>query len=204
MVQGQELLIFIEGLLGARIQGANQAFDELTILVAIEDLETVLRILRDQGRFSQLMDICGVDYPGREARFEVVYHLLSLAKNERLRVKVCTAGRIPSVIHLYSCANWYERELWDMLGIVVDQHPDLRRLLTEYQFEGHPLRKDFPVMGYVEVRYDENEKRVVHEPISLEQPFRAFDFVSPWEGTLPAALTSAGTDAQQQTPQKKG
>jgi NADH-quinone oxidoreductase subunit C len=135
------------------------------------------------------MDICGVDWPERPERFEVVYHLLSLSRNRRVRVviQVAEGGSVPSVAGLWPCATWYEREAWDMYGIVFEGQTDLRRLLTDYGFEGHPLRKDFPLTGYVEVRYDEERKQVVYEPVKLMQDFRNFDFLSPWEGmtTLP-------------------
>jgi NADH-quinone oxidoreductase subunit C len=131
-----------------------------------------------------LVDVCGVDYPDRPERFDVVYNLLSLKLNQRIRVKVTTDedSAVPSVTAVYSAAGWFEREAWDLFGIYFADHPDLRRLLTDYGFEGHPLRKDFPLTGYVEVRYDEDQKRVVYEPVRLKQEFRSFDFVSPWEG----------------------
>jgi NADH-quinone oxidoreductase subunit C len=131
-----------------------------------------------------LVDVCGVDYPDRPERFDVVYNLLSLKLNQRIRVKVTTDedNAVPSVTAVFSAAGWFEREAWDLFGIYFADHPDLRRLLTDYGFEGHPLRKDFPLTGYVEVRYDEDQKRVVYEPVRLKQEFRSFDFVSPWEG----------------------
>jgi NADH-quinone oxidoreductase subunit C len=131
-----------------------------------------------------MIDLCGVDYPDRPQRFEVVYNLLSLKHNHRIRVKVATDGEnpVPSITGIYSAAGWFEREAWDLFGIYFADNPDLRRLLTDYGFEGHPLRKDFPLTGYVEVRYDEDQKRVVYEPVKLKQEFRSFDFVSPWEG----------------------
>jgi NADH-quinone oxidoreductase subunit C len=133
------------------------------------------------------MDVCGVDYPGRAERFEVVYNLLSLTHNRRIRVKVHTDADtpVPSVTPVFSSANWWEREAWDLFGIYFINHPDLRRILTDYGFEGHPLRKDFPLTGYVEVRYDEDQRRVVYEPVKLPQEFRSFDFLSPWEGIQP-------------------
>ena len=135
-------------------------------------------------QFEQLIDICGVDFPERAERFEVVYHLLSIRKNLRIRVKLSTdeATAVRSVIPLHPGANWFEREAFDMFGILFSGHPDLRRLLTDYGFQGHPLRKDFPLTGYVEVRYDDEKKRVVYEPVKLNQEFRSFDFESPWEG----------------------
>jgi NADH-quinone oxidoreductase subunit C len=131
-----------------------------------------------------LVDVCGVDYPSREERFEVVYNLLSLRQNHRVRVKVTTDEDtpVPSVAEVFSSANWFEREVWDLYGVFFADHPDLRRILTDYGFEGHPLRKDFPMTGHVEVRYDDEDKRVVYEPVRLPQEFRSFDFLSPWEG----------------------
>jgi len=158
----------------------------LTITARADRIVAILTFLRDEGnfKFAQLSDICGVDYPGRTKRFDVVYHLLSLKYNIRIRIKVQTDDElpVPSVVGVYPCANWYEREVWDMYGVMFDGHPDLRRLLTDYGFQGHPLRKDFPLSGYVEVRYSEEERRVVYEPVKLQQEFRAFDFMSPWEG----------------------
>ena len=146
----------------------------------------MLTYLRDDPSllFKQLVDLCGVDHPDRPERFEVVYNLLSLRHNRRIRVKVATDenGPVPSVTSVFSAANWYERETWDLFGVYFSDHPDLRRLLTDYGFEGHPLRKDFPLTGYVELRYDEDQKRVVYEPVKLKQEFRSFDFLSPWEG----------------------
>ncbi len=161
-------------------------YGELTITVKRESIVDVLRFLRDdsQTQFWNIIDICGVDYPQREERFDVVYHLLSPRVNARIRVKVSTDEEkpVPSVTGLYPGANWFEREAWDMYGILFSGHPDLRRILTDYGFEGHPLRKDFPLTGYVEVRYDDEVKRVVYEPVTLRQEFRDFDFESPWEG----------------------
>ena len=134
-----------------------------------------------------MIDVCGVDYPDRPQRFEVVYALLSVSLNHRLRVKVSTDEDtpVPSVVGVYPSANWFERETWDLYGVFFADHPDLRRILTDYGFDGHPLRKDFPLTGYVEVRYDDEQKRVVYEPVKLTQDFRTFDFLSPWEGLLP-------------------
>jgi NADH-quinone oxidoreductase subunit C len=168
---------------GAR---ATVAFGELNLDVSAGRIVEVLRFLKDDSRFRflQLVDICGVDYPQRLPRFDVVYHLLSLHLNQRVRVRIRTdeATAVPSVIGVFLAANWFEREAFDMYGILFSGHPDLRRLLTDYGFDGHPLRKDFPLTGHVEVRYDEVEKRVVYEPVKLMQEFRAFDFLSPWEG----------------------
>lgn len=161
---------------------------ELIIWAQAPAIVQVLTYLRDeaQTRFKSLVDICGVDYPAREKRFEVVYNLLSVKHNLRARVKVETDAEtpVPSVTSVFSSANWYERETWDMYGVFFADHPDLRRMLTDYGFEGHPLRKDFPLTGNVEVRYDDEQKRIVYEPVSLPQDFRNFDFVSPWEGML--------------------
>ena len=163
---------------------AQVAFGELTLVAPRERIVEVLKALRDQFQFQQCLDVCGADYPDREERFEVVYHLLSLTRNARVRVKVTTdeVQPVPSVIEVYPSAGWFEREAYDMYGMVFEGHPDMRRLLTDYGFEGHPLRKDFPMTGYVEVRYDEEQKRVVYEPVKLTQEFRTFDFLSPWEG----------------------
>ena len=165
----------------------HDAFGEVTVGVAADKIVEVLRMLRDDARcqFEQLMDIAGVDYPERAQRFEVVYHLLSPRLNQRLRVRIAAdeATQVPSAIPVFPNADWYEREAYDMYGILFSGHPDLRRLLTDYGFQGHPLRKDFPLTGYVEVRYDDEKKRVVYEPVKLTQDFRTFDFESPWEGT---------------------
>jgi NADH-quinone oxidoreductase subunit C len=164
---------------------------ELVLRVRREGLLEVMRLLRDRPDFAfeQCMDICGADWPERPLRFEVVYNLLSLTLNQRIRIIVSTdaATPVPSVVGIWPCATWYEREAWDMYGIVFEGQTDLRRLLTDYGFEGHPLRKDFPLTGYVEVRYDEERKQVVYEPVTLTQDFRNFDFLSPWEAmtTLP-------------------
>ena len=176
--------------LGAEMVGAlgveaQVAFGELTLVAPRERIVEVLTTLRDQFGFQQLLDLCGVDYPDRKERFEVVYHLLSMTRNARLRVKVSTdeTQPVPSVISAYPAANWFEREAYDMYGMLFSGHPDMRRLLTDYGFEGHPLRKDFPLTGFVEVRYNDELKRVVYEPVQLRQEFRNFDFLSPWEGT---------------------
>ena len=165
--------------------------DELILWVPRTAIVPVLTYLRDDPRclFKVLVDLCGVDYPERTERFEVVYNLLSLKHNRRIRVKVTTDEEtpVPSVVGVHSTAGWFEREAWDLYGIYFSDHPDLRRILTDYGFEGHPLRKDFPLTGYVEVRYDEDRKAVVYEPVHLTQDWRTFDFMSPWEGitTLP-------------------
>lgn len=161
---------------------------ELIIHVSRAHIAEILLKLRDNPAtaMNQLMDICGVDYPERPERFDVVYNLLSLKHNLRLRVKVQTdeVTPVPSVVSVYSAAGWFERECWDLYGVAFSGNPDLRRILTDYGFEGHPLRKDFPLTGYVEVRYDDEQKRVVYEPVKLVQDFRNFDFLSPWEGML--------------------
>ena len=160
--------------------------DEITIEGRVTTLLKMLSFLRDDAKcqFKQLIDLCGVDYPDRNPRFHVVYHLLSCRHNQRVRLKVATSevDPVPSIVKLFSSADWYERETWDMFGITFSDHPDLRRLLTDYGFDGHPLRKDFPLSGFVEVRYDEEKKRVVYEPVHLTQEYRQFDFMSPWEG----------------------
>jgi NADH-quinone oxidoreductase subunit C len=176
----------IESTVGTNLVASGIARGELTIVVPPHMIVRVLTYLRDDPamQFKVLLDICGVDFPDREERFEVVYHLLSMRHNQRLRVKVMTdeTRAVPSVIGIYSAAGWFERETWDMYGILFADHPDLRRLLTDYGFEGYPLRKDFPLTGYVELRYDDEQKRVVYEPVELRQDFRNFDFLSPWEG----------------------
>jgi len=168
------------------VTGFKVEFGELTLEAAALRIREVLTQLRDDPslRFIQLVDLAGVDYPDRARRFDVVYHLLSLHKNRRVRVKVQADEDtpVPSAVGVHPCADWFEREAFDMYGIVFDGHPDLRRLLTDYGFVGFPLRKDFPMTGYVEVRYDEEQKRVVYEPVKLTQEFRQFDFLSPWEG----------------------
>ncbi|MGB3457207.1 MAG: NADH-quinone oxidoreductase subunit C [Litorimonas sp.] len=168
------------------IRNVSVANGELTLSVRRASLPTIIAFLRDDPicRFNQLIDLCGVDYPARARRFEIVYHMLSMAHNTRIRVKCTTDEDTPvmSIVSLFPNADWYEREAFDMYGIVFDQHPDLRRILTDYGFEGHPLRKDFPLTGFVEVRYDEERKEVVYEPVVLQQEYRSFDFLSPWEG----------------------
>jgi NADH-quinone oxidoreductase subunit C len=174
--------------LGPDLIHSEKAYGELNLEVYGGAIVRVLTILRDHPDclFKQLIDLCGVDYPDRVPRFQVVYHLLSVHHNIRIRVKILTDAEmpIPTVTPIYNSANWYEREVWDLFGIPFGEHPDLRRILTDYNFEGHPMRKDFPLTGYVEVRYDDEMKRVVYEPVKLEQDFRNFDFLSPWEGIL--------------------
>ena len=182
----QDIGDVIAGALGAAVLESEVRLGELTLTVQREAIVKVLTYLRDDVncQFKLLVDVCGADYPERPERFEVVYHLLSLTQNARVRVKLTTdeESPVPSVTGIFSSAAWWEREAWDLYGIFFSGHPDLRRLLTDYGFEGHPLRKDFPLTGYVEVRYDDEQKRVVYEPVELTQDFRNFDFLSPWEG----------------------
>lgn len=177
---------YVAEALPQEVLGTEIEFDELMVRARRDLIVKVLTFLRDDVncRFQQLMDLCGVDYPEREKRFEVVYNLLSLTHNMRVRVKVETDEEtpVPSVSGVFSAATWWEREAWDLFGIYFSEHPDLRRIMTDYGFDGHPLRKDFPLTGYVEVRYDDEQKRVVYEPVKLTQEFRTFDFLSPWEG----------------------
>ena len=176
--------------ISASLAGAALEHDisrgELTLCVDAGKIVSVMRTLRDDPRFEfkLLIDICGVDYPQREKRFDVVYHLLSITRNRRLRVKLQAdeATAVASIVEVYPAANWFEREVFDMYGVTFSGHPDLRRILTDYGFSGHPLRKDFPLTGFVEVRYDDEVKRVVYAPVQLQQAFREFDFMSPWEG----------------------
>ncbi|MFK5980949.1 MAG: NADH-quinone oxidoreductase subunit C [Rhizobiaceae bacterium] len=182
-----ELAPYILSELGDKILSHETTFGDFCLHISPDDLLACLRFLRDdtQTRFISFIDICGVDYPERDQRFEVVYHLLSPNQNARIRLKLVTDEEtpIPSVTGIYPGANWFEREAYDMYGILFTGHPDLRRLLTDYGFDGHPQRRDFPLTGYVEVRYDDELKRVVYEPVELRQEFRNFDFLSPWEGT---------------------
>ena len=194
----RELLEYLKDSLPAEIAGSSLIKGELSVVVRRESLVRFLTFLRDDVncQFKMLLDICGVDYPDREERFEVVYHLLSLSHNNRIRLKVAVGEdqAVPSATSVFICANWWEREAWDLYGIPFSDHPDLRRILTDYGFEGHPLRKDFPLTGYVEVRYDDARKRVVYEPVKLTQEFRSFDFLSPWEG--PQTLLPGDEKAQ--------
>lgn len=170
--------------LGAMLIDAVEAVHEISLTVARDRIVDALRLLRDAHAYQQLMEIAGVDYPDRAERFEVVYHLLSLTRNHRIRVRVSTDedNAVPSVTGLWPNAGWLEREVFDMYGVVFSGNPDLRRILTDYGFRGHPQRKDFPLTGYVELRYSEEEKRVAYQPVQLSQEFRSFDFMSPWEG----------------------
>ncbi len=173
--------------LGSKLLSASVAFGELTLFCEATEIVDVVTFLRDdpECRFVCFIDVCGVDWPAREKRFDVVYHLLSPYKNTRIRVKVEADDEtpVPSITGVFPGALWFEREAYDLFGMLFTGHPDLRRLLTDYGFEGHPLRKDFPTTGFVEVRYDDEAKRVVYEPVRLNQEFRNFDFLSPWEGT---------------------
>jgi NADH-quinone oxidoreductase subunit C len=184
----KELGDYITGEIASHVTRSESVVGELILWTTPASLTPLLTFLRDNPRcqFNMLVDVCGVDYPEREQRFEVVYNLLSLPHNLRVRVKLATdeATPVPSVASLYRTAGWFEREAWDLYGIFFSNHDDLRRLLTDYGFEGHPMRKDFPLTGYVEVRYDEEQKRVVYETVKLTQEFRSFDFLSPWEGML--------------------
>ena len=182
----QKLTITVRKVLGKDCLEASEQHSELTISVESTRIAEVLQKLREDPAtaMTQLMDVCGVDYPERPKRFEVIYHLLSLPHNWRLRVKVETEENtpVPSVVGVYSAAGWFEREVWDLFGVKFTAHPDLRRILTDYDFEGHPLRKDFPLTGHVQVRYDNEKQRVVYEPVKLTQEQRDFDFSSPWKG----------------------
>ena len=182
----QALVEHVSAALSDAVLATEIRAGELCCRVEREALSRVLQFLRDDPRcgFTVLCDICGVDYPDRPLRFEVVYNLLSMRHNQRIRLKVSTDEEqpVPSAVDLFSCAGWWEREAWDLFGIYFADNPDLRRILTDYGFEGHPLRKDFPLTGYVEVRYDADQKAVVYEPVRLQQEFRNFDFLSPWEG----------------------
>ncbi len=174
----------LAGALGAMLVARKEEYGELVLTVQRDQLENALRLLRDEHEYQQLMEIAGVDYPQRPERFEVVYMLLSVTKNHRIIVKVSTdeATAVPTVTTLWPNAGWLEREVFDLYGVRFAGNADLRRILTDYGFEGHPFRKDFPLTGYTELRYSEEEKRVVYEPVELAQDFRSFDFMSPWEG----------------------
>jgi NADH-quinone oxidoreductase subunit C len=197
-LQAQETMLTPLGaeMVGALGVDAQLAFGELTLIAPRERIIEVLTALKDRFGFQQLIDLCGVDFPDRAERFEVVYHLLSLTRNARVRVKVTTdeAQPVASAVAVYPCADWFEREAFDMYGVLFSDHPDMRRILTDYGFQGHPLRKDFPMTGYVEVRYDEAQKRVVYEPVKLTQEFRNFDFLSPWEGAEYPATVLPGDE----------
>jgi NADH-quinone oxidoreductase subunit C len=185
------------------VRGVSIRLGELVAHADRDRLAELMTAVRDQPRFAfeQLMDLCGVDWPERAERFEVVYNLLSVSLNQRLRIIVTTDAvtPVPSVCTIWPCATWWEREAWDLYGIVFSGQPDLRRILTDYGFEGHPMRKDFPLTGYVEVRYDEERKAVIYEPVKLTQDFRDFDFLSPWE-----AITTLPGDEKVHTTREKG
>jgi len=182
----KELGGYIRDNLGSSVVDAYVRLGELSVEIERAEVLRVLKFLRDDAncQFLTLLDVCGVDYPDDDERFEIVYHLLSMTHNTRVRVKLRTDEDTPvdSATGLFNAANWWEREVWDMFGVAFVDHPDLRRILTDYGFEGHPLRKDFPLTGYVEIRYDDEQKRIVYEPVKLTQEFRSFDFLSPWEG----------------------
>ncbi len=182
----QELGDYIAHTVADRVLDHYVALGELIVITEPNSIVPLLTFLREDERcqFTQLTELTAVDYPTRARRFEIVYNLLSITKNLRIRVKLSVEedAAVPSVIDVYPAANWFEREVWDMYGVHFKNHPDLRRILTDYGFEGHPQRKDFPLSGYVELRYSEDQKRVVYEPVQLNQAYRSFDFLSPWEG----------------------
>jgi len=184
--------------LGTAVLQMTIDLGELSVLVPRTRIAEVLDTLRDDPviAMNQLMDVCGVDYPERPERFEIVYSLLSLVHNMRMRIKIQTdeLTPVPTSVGVFSSAGWFEREVWDMFGVMFSDHPDLRRILSDYGFEGHPLRKDFPLTGYVEVRYDPDRKRVVYEPVKLQQDYRNFDFMSPWEGMTNVQLRGDESD----------
>jgi NADH-quinone oxidoreductase subunit C len=188
----QKLGDMIVAALPGAASGHAVAFGQLTVAVNAAKIVEIVRYLRDDPgcRFVSVIDITAVDYPGRENRFDVVYHLLSPTLNARIRLRAeaSETTQVPSIIDVFPGADWFERETYDLYGVIFTGHPDMRRLLTDYGFDGHPLRKDFPLTGFVEVRYDDQEKRVVYEPVRLNQEFRKFDFLSPWEGADYPAL----------------
>ena len=211
-----DLADHIEDSLDEAVLGFTVVRDELCLQARREDIERVLQFLRDDSdcQFKILLSVCGADYPDRgEERFEVIYNLLSVSRNQRIRVKLRTDEHtpVPSATPVFSSAGWFERETWDLYGIYFSGHTDLRRILTDYGFDGHPLRKDFPLTGYVELRYDEEQRRVVYEPVQLAQDFRSFDNLSPWEGMtdvqLPgdekAAAPEHGWTAYETTPKRQ-
>jgi NADH-quinone oxidoreductase subunit C len=200
----KDLAEYIAAAFPGAVGDVTMHYGELAARVELDALPRMLAFLRDDAkcRFTVLCDICGVDHPDRPRRFDVVYNLLSVTLNQRIRLKVETDEEqpVPSATGLFSSAGWWEREAWDLFGIYFSDNPDLRRILTDYGFEGHPLRKDFPLTGYVELRYDEDQKRVVYEPVRLKQEFRSFDFLSPWEGmdkVLPGDEKASTTEPAQ-------
>jgi NADH-quinone oxidoreductase subunit C len=196
---------YLTGKLGPKLVRFDVALGELTIEVKRDRVRDVITFLRDDERcrFASLIDICGVDYPDRDERFDVVYHFLSPWLNHRIRIRVSASADtpVPSIVDLFPAANWFEREAYDLYGILFEGHPDLRRLLTDYGFQGHPLRKDFPLTGFVELRYDDELKRVVYEPVKLMQEYRNFDYLSPWEAMDEAV---PGDEKAQLAPEPKG
>jgi NADH-quinone oxidoreductase subunit C len=203
-----ELAGYLAAALPGMVTATQIRYGEVSCAVEREALPQVLGLLRDDPRcrFTMLCDICGVDHPDRALRFDVVYNLLSVTLNQRIRLILQTDGElpVPSAVALFSSAGWWEREAWDLFGIYFADNPDLRRILTDYGFEGHPLRKDFPLTGYVELRYDDDRKRVVYEPVRLKQEFRSFDFLSPWEGmntVLPGDEKASTPDSADGPPQ---
>ncbi len=186
MASNEGVIEAVKAAIGVAFVDARDSVGEISVTVTRDGLVAAMIALRDTPglEYQQLMEIAGVDYPDRPERFEVVYHLLSLTQNRRVRVKVTADEEtpVPSVTGIWPVANWLEREVYDMYGVLFENHPDLRRILTDYGFQGHPQRKDFPLTGYVELRYSEEHKRVVYEPVKLAQDFRSFDFLSPWEG----------------------
>ncbi len=201
----QELGDYIRQATAGAVTASSVRLGELMLESTADKLLALLTFLRDDPRclFKQLVDVCGVDWPEREKRFDVVYNLLSLRHNRRIRVKVATdeTTPVPSAAPVFSSASWFERETYDLFGIWFADHPDLRRILTDYGFEGHPLRKDFPLTGFVELRWDDVQKRVVYEPVKLQQEFRHFDFLSPWDGDIERVLP--GDEKAQQPPSPK-
>jgi NADH-quinone oxidoreductase subunit C len=210
LIQPREGIIDeVKAAIGGAFLSSKDVVGEVSIDVARESIVEVIRTLRDQFEYQQLMEIAGVDYPDRPERFEVVYHLLSITKNHRIRVRVSTDEEkpVPSVTGLFPVAGWLEREIFDLYGVLFDGNDDLRRILTDYGFQGHPFRKDFPLTGYVECRYSEEQKRVVYEPVKLAQDFRTFDFLSPWEGAdyvLPGDEKAGGVQPGAPTPAAAG
>ncbi|MBO6838659.1 MAG: NADH-quinone oxidoreductase subunit C [Alphaproteobacteria bacterium] len=198
----KDLGAYIAAKFGDEIDGHELINGQLVVTVGPQNLLKLCKFLRDDAQclFQQVSDICGVDYPDREKRFEVVYNLLSFKHNLRCRVKVNADEdtAVPSVVKIWPAANWFEREVWDMYGVFFADHPDLRRILTDYGFDGHPQRRDFPLTGYVEVRYDDEQRRVVYEPVRLTQEFRSFDFMSPWEGMTPTLPGDEKAEAQKE------